>query len=230
MKKYFSLIELLIVFAIIAVLSAMLLPALNSAREKAKAITCISNMKQSSLCIAQYSNDNNDTMMMLDTSSFWLSWAGWLVFTGYMNTTDTISFCPSSDPKPPAENGSSTSNGRDRWAISEMRVSKYAYTENFKGCFEGNPTRGDWSITYGGDTNQRYIDLKRVTRLSDFFLIGDITTATGGNHARWYWYTNHYFWRIHSPNAFNLLFADGHAEAKSEYFIRTKIHPNALFR
>ena len=147
MKKYFSLIELLIVIAIIAVLSAMLLPALNSAREKAKAITCISNMKQSSLCIAQYSNDNNDTMMMLDTSSFWLSWAGWLVLTGYMNTTDTISFCPSSDPKPPAENGSSTSNGRDRWAISEMRVSKYAYTENFKGCFEGNPTRGDWSVS-----------------------------------------------------------------------------------
>ena len=59
----------IVVIAIIAILAALLLPALNSARQKAKAITCISNMKQSSLCIAQYSNDNNDTMMMLDTSS-----------------------------------------------------------------------------------------------------------------------------------------------------------------
>jgi prepilin-type N-terminal cleavage/methylation domain-containing protein/prepilin-type processing-associated H-X9-DG protein len=65
MKKGFTLIELLVVIAIIAILAAILFPVFAQAREKARAITCVSNEKQMGLAILQYVQDNDEQFPFL---------------------------------------------------------------------------------------------------------------------------------------------------------------------
>lgn len=58
-KKIFTLIELLVVIAIIAILASLLLPALKAAREQARNVVCLSNLRQNGVAHAAYSADYN---------------------------------------------------------------------------------------------------------------------------------------------------------------------------
>ena len=69
MKHFFTLLELLIVIGIIAILAALLLPALNSSREKARSIHCVNNLKQLSLGVQFYCDANDGILLVYGGSA-----------------------------------------------------------------------------------------------------------------------------------------------------------------
>ena len=92
-RNVFTLIELLIVIAMIAFMAGILLPALSKARDRAKQVKCAAQLKEINLCFQMYASDNNEffpTLHIKDGTTYGIRWPH-LVLSDKKN----LASCPS---------------------------------------------------------------------------------------------------------------------------------------
>ncbi|HEY4416713.1 MAG TPA: hypothetical protein VGO57_13565 [Verrucomicrobiae bacterium] len=221
-------IELLVVIAIIAILAAMLLPALAKAKAKAQRVQCVSNIRQLQLAAMLYSNDsqdyfpNNDVNGDLAGGSAWIQgnvqnygtipdyntyWLSIGILWNY-NKSYAIYKCPSSQA---IVNGSTPANRS--YSISSWLNCNYTL----------DPTKPTSGQKYVSDPNgmpvQKQTQVKSSSQTIDFMEenqisidngaigINSLSIANGGSGALWNLPSNRH------SNSGTVSFVDGHVEA-----------------
>jgi len=154
-RRAFTLIELLVVIAIIAILAAILFPVFAQAREKARSISCVSNLKQLSLSVLMYSQDY-DEMFPTGLQDSWWDCTWYRITAPYVKSTQVFR-CPS-DPlgEPTAANAwagprlTYVSNGFMQWDGSKWSV--FGLMGMAQPGWMGTVARSQASVTKSAET------------------------------------------------------------------------------
>jgi len=235
-RRWFTLVELLVVVAIISILAALLLPALQRARESARTAACASNLKNVGLFQRMYADDFEDVWTMYvdgynsghtDTTYNYSTWADILSTTRYLVHGVGIVACP-------AMPGSITSP--ENASQNPMKASmKFIYGAYIGGgpysvgagdslrIFEQGPGYGSTAAA-----KVRWLKLGHVKIPSRFLtLVDSYSSATNDQNyaANSSSAGDAYLLHARHHNRAGILFADGHVSCDSPKQLAEMIKP-----
>ena len=228
-QKSFTLIELLVVIAIIAILASMLLPALNRARDAAKAISCKSNIKQIGYTVRLYA-DTYKGWVPNSTPTHWLNRVvqfvnGTTIISAFGEPRRSAAYgCPAIDRPPLTSSGYFGRNHYGTWLITpgadgyakyrwlDYNAKKFDSTEAKNSTFWNIDRRPDpQNAIFYGDT-QVYLDTTHTTIVQSSFFTSNFNNS----------YTEYPLLGMRHADAANVGFMDGHVESPKKGELKQK--------